>query len=343
MLHGSGNELRAAVTRVLLETKGHKLAFRYAACGCGDQLTKGEADAHITPRGCGHKLCPRCGRRRGGKYARRILQWLAHEAHGDLFTICLTQPGRGDEDLAAARRRMAPKQRAFMRWLSRRGLVAAQTTAHVVWSDRFEGWHYHVHVFLEVPAGCVTVPQLLEKWAEVSAPESVHLGEHQARLVLAAGPAIEELRDDGGEVDFWNEAAGQVARAVQYPVRDMAQGVSAWRLGGDDEQLKRCAFQLVTQSTGWKMYRAWGRWQRPVPSPVEPAEVVNEETGEVAGGVGATVQAGTVGQAWRRARAGDAEAREAFRLLEKSCRNQSDFAQRLVRFCRLAWGGADSG
>ena len=112
VLHGDSIELRQVVTEILLKDEGpevggrspekrSKLAFRYAMCGLGDVVISGESGVSVQPRGCGHRLCPRCGRRRGAKYAKRIIGWLAHQAHGDLWSVVLTQQVRRGETLAA--------------------------------------------------------------------------------------------------------------------------------------------------------------------------------------------------------------------------------------------------
>lgn len=342
MLHGSGGELRKQVCRILLQTKGEKLAFRYAACGLGDQIVKSGEDVHIGPRGCGHKLCPRCGRRRGGRYARRILGWLGNESHGDLWSICLTQQVWAGEALASARDRLAPKVRKFMRWLDRRGLVGAMTVSHPKYSTRAGGPHFHVHVLVEMPAGAVSKLRLLWEWASIDVLHRVDFFGDQCRLVARAGERIAELAEDAGEVDFWNESASKVARAVQYPLRDLAQGATMGLLGGEVEQARRCALELVLFAQGWKMFRAWGRWRKPCPVLHTPAEEERKEESSGEAAVGPAHAVGTVGRIWRAARKGDEEARAIMRRLEGSVRNASDFAARFVKFCRWGWdpGGA---
>jgi hypothetical protein len=341
VLHGGSEVVRAEVAKVLLDAKGEKGAYRYACCGLADQVSRRGDEVFVSPRGCGHKLCPRCGRRRGGRYARRIMGWLAQKEHGDLWSVVLTQQVVAGEDLAAARSRMAGRQRRYMRWLDGVGLIGAMTCAHVVWSGRAGGWHYHVHVMVELPVGVMNKERLLQKWVDLAEGGKCHTDEHQARLIVSAGGPILELAEDSGDTDFWHESKGPVARAVQYPLRDLVQGVSAWRLGGDEVQLRRCAFELVTQACGWKMFRAWGRWRKACPAAEKEAEGAADAEDVSAGAPGPAVGLGTVGRLWRAARSGDQAARAVFRGLEKSVRNESSFAARLVRYCRLA--GADSG
>jgi hypothetical protein len=265
--------------------------------------------------------------------------WLAEHAHGDLWQVVLTQPVKTGESLAAARKRMAKKQRNYMRWLTRRGLIGAMTVAHCPWSSRSGGWHYHTHVLVELPAGTMTTTELLQQWVKEGGEGEHRVGEKQARMVLSAGGAIGELKDDTGDTDFWRESVSAVARSVQYPLRDLVQGIAAHRMGGDCGLMKECARELVRESGGWKMFRAWGRWTKAcVPAEVEKpdAEVDDGDSGAVPAG---PTPLGTVGRLWRAARAGDAAAREVFACLERSLKNDSDFAARLVRYCRLCRAG----
>jgi hypothetical protein len=347
VIHGESLQLRKHITRVLCQTKP-LTAVRYAMCGLGDQIVTDANGSHVSARGCGHKLCPRCGRRRGGKYSRRIMEWLAWADHGDLLSICLTQAINPEESPADAKRRMEPKVRDFMRWLDGRGMFAAMTVVHLTWSPLTGGYHYHTHVLVEMPRGEVTPREMLDHWGLVSKLHGEAYTQTEAsgaRMVASAGPAITDLRDDDGDTDFWSESASAVARSVQYPMRDIAQGVSAWRLGGDEESMARVAYELVTKCAGWKMFRAWGRWRKACPLVVKEAADEGHETGEEGGDDAAAAPGparteGRVHDVWKRARGGDPVAREAFRRLEASVRNVSDFARRFVMYCRAAWAAA---
>ena len=323
---------------MLLEEKSPKLGFRYACCGNGDQIVTRGDETFVSPKGCGHKLCPRCGRRRGGKYAKRIIGWLAERPHGDLWQVVLTQPVVKGERWKVARKRCEKKVRNYMRWLTRRGLVGAMTAAHSPWSGRSDGWHYHVHVLVELPAGSMSKEELLQQWVKEGGEEKHRVGDKQARLVISAGPAILELKEDTGDADFWSEVKSDVAKSVQYPLRDLAQGVSSIRLGGDVGRMKECARELVRDASGAKMFRAWGQWRKAV----VPAEVQVDDSaaaeGVSPGSPASPVPLGTVGRLWRAARLGDSAARAAFAGLERSVRNDSEFAVRLVRYCRLCQG-----
>lgn len=346
VLHGDSAAVRSAVVRVLLRAKTTALAFRYAACGLADTLVRGESGVHCSPRGCGHRLCPRCGRKRGGRYARRIMGWLAYERHGELWSIVLTQRVRPGELVRDARARMASKNRAFMRWITRVGMTAGMTTTHIVWSKRKEGWHYHVHCLLDVPAGLTSKEALWDKWKEISGDDCMSDPEDAVRLVRGAGPPIESLKEDGGDPEFWKESRDVSARAVQYPMRDLAQGVSAWRLGGDPARVEAAAEELVISAAGWKLFRAWGAWRKACPAalaaekaaaPGEAATAEDEGAKKkpVPGSKGDPL--GTVRQVWFAARRGEVWARDAMRDFEKTVSNASDFARRFVRYCRLAW------
>jgi hypothetical protein len=253
--------------------------------------------------------------------------------------MCLTQRIDPREDLAAVRARMAPKQRAFMRWATGQGMTAGMTAVHCTWSPRSNGWHYHVHVLAEFAAGVMNKDRILDKWQAIDPDARVDRDGDQARLVCAAGAKIVELEADSGDADFWHESPAQLAKAVQYPLRDLVQGITAWRLGGDADQLRECATQLVRQAAGWKMFRAWGRWRKSAPDVEVKADETEGTETEAAASPAKPEPLGTVGRMWRAARMGDTTAKEAFRALERSARNASDFSQRLVKYCRFAWAG----
>lgn len=346
MLHGGCDAVRKAVVNVLLRTRSEATAFRYAACGLGDTLVRDDGGVHCSPRGCGHRLCPRCGRKRGGRYARRILGWLAYEPHGELWSVVLTQRVREGEGLAECRGRIARRERNWMRWLTRRGLVGGMTTAHIVWSKAVGGWHYHVHVLAEMPQGCVTADEVWARWVELSAGDAKEEAGSAVRLVAPAGGPILALREDGGDPEFWRESRDGAARAVQYPMRDLAQGISASRLGLDAGRMEAAAEELVTVASGWKLFRAWGRWRKACPAAVAadkaaaPGEAATaEDEGEkkkpCPGPKGEPL--GTVRTVWFAARRGELWAREAFMIFERTVSNSSEFAKRFVRYCRLAW------
>jgi hypothetical protein len=320
-----------------------RLALRYALCGTGDVLVIGEGGAQVRPHSCKHRLCPRCGRNSGKRIVRRLMQWIATTPHEDIFAICLTQRTDPSEGVVAARARMLRKLRRFMKWLKKADCLAYMRAHHIIASKRGEGWHYHVHLLLEFPGGRMTTQVLIDAYDAAAAPEESTRDPNSCRLVVAAGPAIKELAKDEGQLDFWNESPSAVARAVQYPIRDLAQGVSAMRLGDDGDRLRECVTELVRESNGWRLRDVGGRWKRKPPTPEDPEEGAEERDASAAssavpGCEGECRGVGTVHRVMKRALAGDPEARGWLYALECSARNQTEFAKRLVAFCR--WAGA---
>jgi hypothetical protein len=346
-IHGTETLLREEVTEQLLRIGSDKTAFRYAACGLGDAVMRGGDGHSVQPMGCGHRLCPRCGRARGRPMIKRTLGWLAGASHGEIFTMVLTQRVHKGESLVDARARMVPKERSYLAWIKAHGLVSGSLTTHIVWSDRVGGWHYHVHLLLEFPPGVWSVNKLRLLWHGVSAeggrgrrPEWSQYGADSSRLVVAAGGPISELKDDEGEPDWWTESKGPLAAAVQYPVRDMAQGVSAARCGGDRERVRECVAVLLKYARGWKLRRTFGRWRTKPPVIVELEPDADAEKKKAAAGGSAPAgedqrwKLGTVHRIAKQARQGMAGARAVFAALELSCKNNSDFGKRFVAFCR---------
>jgi len=341
VLHGDVLDLREHVFEELVLLGSDKGAMRYACCGVGDMVKEADGQVSVAPRGCGHRLCPRCGRKRGGKYARRILGWLGWEDHAEVWSLCLTQRIILGEGLPACRARMELKHRKFLRWLTRQGMVAAMSSVHIVWSKEREGWHYHVHVLCEMPSSTVSKESLI---AQMFAGGSDVEGdkEQAVRLVCSAGPAITALREDVGAVDFWHESVDVIAKTVQYPVRDMCQGVSTWRLGADPARVRASARVLLLDAKGWKLCRAWGRWRKACPAAKQP--VVDGAVGGPAASEAAQPACaaparmiGGVGRLFWEARRGSAYARQVMKQLEGSVHNSGDFAKRFVAFCRKAW------
>lgn len=275
-----------------------------------------------------------------------MLGWLAYEPHEELWSVVLTQRVTQGESLADCRRRFAKRQRDFMRWLDRRGLVGAMTTVHIVWSKAVGGWHYHCHVFVEMERGRVTADGLWERWYELCGGDAKKEADDAVRLVSGAGGPILSLREDGGDPEFWKESRDPAARAVQYPMRDLAQGIAASRLGVDGEGIEKAAEELVTQAAGWKLFRAWGRWRKACPAavaaskaaaPGEAATAEDEGKKKKPAAPAKGDPLGTVRNVWHAARRGEMWAREAFMKFERTVSNASDFARRFVKYCRLAW------
>lgn len=349
-------DVRVHVVEALIDLKRPKLAFRYALCGTADQMTKGPDGVGVAPRGCGHPMCPRCGRRSAGRHVRRVQGWLGYADHGDLFNVCFTQRAVRGEPVKAARARLAKKVRSFMRWATQQGLVAGMTVHHAGVSGHpktLGAWHYHVHALLEFPAGRFSTEkkpykkgthdvsmELAAKWQEVGDRFDDGVSPLFNHRLLAAGGAIASLREDGGDVEFWSESKDKTARVIQYPMRDLAQGITAWRIGGDSGTMGERVRELVEDGRGWKMRRAWGRWRKRCPDELAAAKELEQQeaTPETEGSSAPAPSAplGTMRRVFLAARGGHAWALEAMAGLEASVRNDTRFARRLVAWCRAA-------
>lgn len=351
-IHGHETILRECVTHALAKSASAKSAFRYAACGLGDQMVKDKKGIHVAPLGCGHRLCPRCGRTKGGPMIKRIMTWLGYADHGDIFTMCLTQRVQSGEPLAAARKRMVKHEQEYLRWLKDEGMVSGASCAHPVWSQSSQGWHYHVHLLIEMPAAWrdsrgrpMTPRRLRAMYRLLRWGHDVQARKESSSRVVSAGPADVALADGSTDPDFWTESKSGLAAAVQYPVRDIAQGISAKRMGGDREQVAACVEELLKHAKGWKLRRTFGQWrkkppERPQAATAAPERVVPEAEKAVSAASppgAAKVQVfGTVHRCSRQAARGDKLSQLLFVALESSCRNDTDFGKRFVSFCRQA-------
>lgn len=341
-LHGNETLLRECVTGAILKHGTERAAFRYAACGLGDVVVRDGSGCHVAPKGCGHRLCPRCGRKKGRALIKRIFAWLAAGPHGDIFTMCLTQRVDPAESLPEARARMVAKEKRYLDSLKSDGMISGASCAHMVWSPGAGGWHYHVHLLLELPEGQWTCDDLRELYRTVAGCEEVQTDEQCSRLVCAAGPADPALVDGGCDPDFWSERSDGLAAAVQYPVRDIAQGITAKRLGFDRGRVGECVEVLLTKAKGWKLRRTFGQWRKPVPKAVLE-EVAADEPAKKEPGPGSSpkpIVYGTVHRVSRFAAKGGVVERQLMAWLESSVRNNTDFGKRFVAFCRFSATGA---
>lgn len=352
VLHGPETMLREEVTKAILKRHGERSAFRYAACGLGDRMVKDAKGPHVAPMGCGHRLCPRCGRSKGRPIVKRVFGWLAAKEHGDIFTMCLTQRVREGESLPEARARMTRFEQEYLAWLKDLGMTSGVSVAHTPWSEFANGWHYHVHLLIEMPSSfrtsrgaCMTPRRLRAMYRLLRWSESVQVKAASASLVTRAGPADPTLLDGSCDLDMWSERSEGLAKAVQYPVRDIAQGISAKRMGNNRERVAECVDVLLTKAKGWKLRRTVGQWRKKAPDLAPKAKP--EEAASEAGGAAAAASApcspggkpivyGTVHRCARFAAKGNEELRVLFRALEAGNRNDTDFGKRLLAFCRAA-------
>lgn len=273
--------------------------------------------------------------------------------------MCFTQRAIVGEPVKAARARLARKVRAFMRWASTQGLVAGMTVHHAGVSGHpktLGAWHYHVHGLLEFPGGRFHTErrpyketthevsaEMERRWQEIGERFGEGLSPLFNHRLTAAGPCIESLRQDSGDPDFWSESKDVAARIIQYPMRDLAQGITAWRIGGDAAVMGEKVRELVKDGRGWKMRRAWGAWRKRCPQELEAAVAAEKDAAEEEAEEGkesappaAAKPLGTMRRVFLAARQGHQWAREAIRALESSVRNDTRFAKRLVAWCRAA-------
>lgn len=352
VLHGPETMLREEVTKAILRRNGERSAFRYAACGLGDRMVKDARGIHVAPMGCGHRLCTRCGRSKGRPLIKRIFGWLAAVEHGDIFTMCLTQRVIEGESLPDARKRMCKFEQEYLAWLKDLGMISAVSVAHCPWSDFGNGWHYHVHLLIELPStwrsdrgACMTPRRLRAMYRLLRWSESVQCKAASSTRVCPAGPADPSLLDGSCDPDFWSERSEGLAKSVQYPIRDIAQGISAKRMGGNREKVAECVDVLLTKAKGWKLRRTLGQWRKKAPElapKAKPEEAAPAADGAAGSGTapcspgGKPVVYGTVHRCARFAAKGDENLRVLFRALEAGNRNDTDFGKRLLAFCRAA-------
>lgn len=342
MIHGDGVGVRPYVAAILKENPNPKLFKRYALCGTGDKLASRDGAMRVINRGCQHKCCPRCFRQQCRKFVKRVLGWLANAPHGDLWAHCITQPVKKGESLKEARARMDAKVKTYLKAIKGYGIHAGIGVCHIVWSQGHEGWHVHWHWIIERKEGEIDAPSLHGFWADACGPEFSAPSDRSASRILPPGPAMPELCEDNGQVDFWTEGKTAASKAIQYPLRDLAQGLSAWRFGGDPVRLAAATRELVEASKGWKVRRTIGRWRKKPPEPeVIDAPKEEEPAGAevVAAPAGKEVVHGSPDRIQRRARKGCVHSRQLLAMLEASIRNNSDFGTRVVRFCRIGLEG----
>lgn len=269
----------------------------------------------------------------------RLFQWLGAVEHGDIFTMCLTQRVKAGRSLKDSRAALAVREREYLDCLRDRGMISAASCSHIVWSQSSQGWHFHAHLLIEMPKGAIDAEWLLSLWKDVGGPDVQLSTREQSSLVVGAGPADPALLTENSCLDFWTESKGGLAKAVQYPVRDIAQGFTAEKLGGDPRRVAECVAVLLKHAVGWKLRRTYGQWRKKAPVVAVAAETKSDQTASTASAAPgpAPMRLGAVHRLARAARQGDSHAREIFRQLERSIRNDTLFGKRFVALCRLCW------
>lgn len=335
-IHGDTREFRQGAVKYLCRKGEFGRALRFAMCGRGDILSTevGGDGVKVSPRGCGCRFCPRCSRRSGHRFLRRIGQHLEARGHGEIWHFVLTQPVRGSEGVQDARARF---EGAWKKWyvaLRRVGMESALLTQHVKPRESY-GWHFHGHCVVEFKAGVDAEAagiRLEQVWQKACKEESGHEKALFRRLVCGAGAALNGggLSEQG---EFWAEAVDAVQRVLQYAIRDVVQGCEGWveRLSNDAEI---AAFAGVIENA--KLHRLFGVWRK-----VLRAEAVDEETTESvpalklcgAAGVGSDKvwhELGSMEAVWERAAGGDTLALGALKTLTSRYSNRGKLCQRLV-------------
>lgn len=344
VIHGGNLKFRIDVAEVLKHNSGEKVAVRYALCGRGDLLTVVGSAVRVACRGCGHRLCPRCSRKRGAKYARRIIEHLARSPHGWLYHVTLTQRVFAGEGLADTKARFERRLRPFLRRLRAHGLASSMVTIHIVWSESVGGWHYHAHLMLDVDER-KSAFFFCDMWCGICLEDGERVSQVHTRIVAEMGGAIESLENDDGDADLWSEVSDDVGRAVQYPIRDMAQGASMWKLGSDTIGVQARAVELVRVAKGWKVHRCWGIWRTAAPEKcvaADDADSVDEGKNDSLASPG-SVSIGVMDRVFWEARGGKQICVEALRALERTVRYDGPFAKRLVEFVRACTDRHKSG
>lgn len=335
VVHGDTQEYRIRVFWNLVESGCHKKAEQFAMCGRGDEVQRSAKGFRVVPVRCGHRLCPRCVRYQGMKWVRRVFDHLRQLKHDRLWHIVLTQRVRPGESLEHCRERIG---RTWGR-LRKRGVgrfSAGLVTEHIKWSLGGGGWHVHYHLFVE----CSDGEDVLSQWQACAMEEQgdkVQAG--FARLVCEAGEPLVDL--DTAEGELWQEAGGDVARAVQYVVRDVVEGPNVKTA----EQMPERAFdELCHNVAGIKAHRMLGRWRK-------KAKEVDENGTDVSGSAAGAGEAAekqtwsvvaTIDECLRKAFF--SESRRVLRwLLECAGGNQGEFAKRCRRIVEVHLHQAEFG
>lgn len=324
----------------IFDARGKKAALRYAVCGRGDRLYRAGEVVGVEPRGCGHRMCPRCGRLRGLKVVRRVKEVLSSREHGYLYHMVCTRRVNPDLSCKDACDWISNASGRFVQTLRKtHGAVAGVTTLHCVWSGRSKGWHAHAHIFVEFAAE-PSIGEIVHWWRKESrgnpnVSPKLHSGLF-VRMVAGPGPKIvfESSSDD-----FWSESRDEVSNAIEYPLRDVMGGT---RLEATckipDERLS----EYIGSMYSAKGTRTWGAWRKPDP----PAAKEDENLPPRSGGEDSRapvdaddrVYYGSPDLVFRFARAGNMTYVDLVVRLERSCRNNSKVGLRLVSLVRNTVG-----
>lgn len=262
VIHGDTRGYRRGAVRYLLRAGKLDKALKFALCGRGDivvEKREGEG-VRVVPRGCGCRFCPRCSRRSGHRFLKRVGGHLEGRAHGVISHFVLTQPVRREEGVGESRKRF---EKAWKRWyvaLRAAGMEAALLTQHVK-PRATVGWHFHGHCIVEWKGGVDVegaTAKLERVWQAAAKEEEGREKELFCRRVCDAGEALGE-GGLGGQGELWSEPVGAVQRVLQYAIRDVVQGCESWVHSlTTDEQVSE--FAGVIDSA--KLHRLFGSWRK---------------------------------------------------------------------------------
>lgn len=231
VIHGSSYDFRFRVLRGLLSNGLDAKAEKFALCGRGDYVLRdAKGGLKVVPRRCNSRLCVRCARARGWKFAQRVMENLRGREHGFISHVVLTQRVHPGESLTKARARLRVK------WLAmgqKRGIgyAGGLLVEHVKWSERCSGWHPHLHFIVET-AGLDEIADLVARWRVAVATdegwdvEKARRGEvgNTQYVRTVAGPGDALVLDGAEQGSFWSESKDGVTQALQYVVRDITEG-----------------------------------------------------------------------------------------------------------------------
>lgn len=331
VIHGDSFAYRLEVGLALV-MKGHmKRAKKFCECGRGDMVCALADSFRIHPLRCGHRLCPRCARWRGGKYVKRVLDALRGRVCGYLVHMVFTQEVLPNERLEDTIARLHGKWKNF-KGRARSGYRGGLRVLHVKRSWRKGGWHAHYHFVVEVPDLAVTI-SMAAKWEDMVREESDEASSTFIRVLADKGHVVSG-RDDGDPL-LWAEADNEVTRCLQYCMRDVCEGPDASIVETGDALIIDELLGALESRRQHELLGAWRHGSEDVEEEAE-REVKLDEEKKKSAAEEAGILVGTVDQVRKDPRWWG---RFSTWLLESCGANDTDYARRARRFaglpCRL--------
>lgn len=294
VIHGDTRDYRREAAAYLCEKGKFTKAMQFALCGRGDIVKEevGGDGVRVSPRGCGLRFCPRCSRRSGQRFLKRVGSHLEAQPHGEIVHFVLTQPVRGNEEVGAARKRFEDAWKTFYRALRKAGMKSALLTQHVKPRESW-GWHYHGHCIVEWNNGvdaAAAASTLEAVWQKACKEETGREKALFCRLVCGPGAAL-EVGSLGNQGELWAEPEGAVQRVLQYAIRDVVQGCEEWVEKLTDAKEIGAFVGVITAA---KLHRLFGDWRKPVAVPT----AVTDEKGDKPEVLGTIGPEGKAGSGW---------------------------------------------